>query len=113
MSEEVVALNRLKALTLLSECTGNDIWSIAHCRLRGIPDAWIEELEDCYESGFDRESQTIFLGDKVVNQYHGIRDVDLAMKLGEFLNVDVISLNALSTSRAGLVKAIREAIEED
>jgi hypothetical protein len=109
----MVGLSRLKALTLLSECTGDDIWSVEHCRLRGVPEAWIEELADCYESGFDRPAHTIFVGTDLVNQYHGIRDVDLAVKLGEFLNVDVASLNDIAASRARLVIAIRQAIEEE
>ena len=107
-----ILLTRLKALTLLSECTGDDIWSVEHCRLRGVPEAWIEELVDCYESGFERSSQTIFVRDEVVNQYHGLRDIDLAVKLGEFLSVDVASLDANSATRAQLVLAIRQAIEE-
>lgn len=106
-------LTRLKALTLLSECTGDDIWSVEHCRLRGVPETWIEDLVDCYESGFQRSSQTIFVRDTVVNQYHGLRDIDLALRLGEFLGVDVKSLVANSATRARLVVAIRQAIEEE
>jgi hypothetical protein len=108
-----ILLTRLKALTLLSECTGDDLWSVEHCRLRGVPEAWIEELVDCYESGFERSSQTIFVRDVVVNQYHGIRDIDLAVKLGEFLGVDVAQLDAISATRARLVLAIRQSIEEE
>lgn len=106
-------LNRLKALTLLSECTGDDLWSVEHCQLRGIPPEWIEELADCYESGFLRNSQTIYYQERMVNQYHGIRDVDLAIKLGEYLGVNVEDLIAWSPSRARLVVAIRQAIEEE
>ena len=110
---QTIMLTRLKALTLLSECTGDDIWSVDHCRLRGVPEAWIDALEDCYESGFERSSQTIFVRDMVVNQYHGLRDIDLAIKLGEFLGVDVDALNATTATRARLVIAIRQAIEEE
>ncbi len=106
-------LNRLKALTLLSECTGDDIWSVEHCRMRGLPESWIEELEDCFESGFRTDSQTIYLGDRAINQYYGLRDVDIAIKLGEYLGVDVAALQAVSPSRARLVVAIRQAIEEE
>jgi hypothetical protein len=105
--------NRLKALTLLSECTGDDIWSVEHCRLRGLPEAWIDELIDCFESGFRSDSQTIYLERQAINQYHGIRDVDLAIKLGEYLGVNVPALEAISASRARLVSAIREAVEEE
>lgn len=106
-------LNRLKALTLLSECTGDDIWSVEHCQLRGIPPQWIEELANCYESGFERNTQTIYYRERMVNQYHGIRDVDLAIKLGEFLGVNIEDLIAWSPSRARLVVAIKQAIEEE
>lgn len=105
--------NRLKALTLLSECTGDDIWSIDHCQQRGVPTQWIESLADCYESGYEHDSQTVYYQERMVNQYEGIRDVDLAIKLGEFLGVNVSELIALSPSRARLVLAIRQAIEEE
>lgn len=105
--------NRLKALTLLSECTGDDIWSEEHCRLRGVPEAWIEELADCYESGFRSDSQTIYVERRATNQYQGVRDVDLAIKLGEYLGVPVAELEAVSPSRARLVSAIREAVMEE
>lgn len=103
-------LNRMKALSMLSECTGDDIWSVEHCRSRGVPDVWIEELSDCYESGFQRNTQTIYVDNRVVNQYHGIRDVDLAIKLGEYLGVDVQELMATVATRSRLVAAIREAV---
>lgn len=105
-------LNRLKALTLLSECTGDDIWSVEHCQQRGIPPVWIEELADCYESGLNSNAHTIYYQDRMVNQYHGLRDVDLAIRLGEFLGVNVEELIAFSPTRARLVLAIRQAIED-
>lgn len=105
-------LDPIRALCLLSECTGDDIWSIAHCVERGVPDTWMQELEDCFESGFDRNDQTIYFENSVVNQYQGIRDVDLAMKLGEFLGVDVQAIQATSLTRSDLVRSIREQIEE-
>lgn len=106
-------LNRLKALMLLSECTGDDIWSVEHCRSRGVPEDWIAELSDCYESGFHANTQTIYVENRVVNQYHGIRDVDLAIRLGEQLGVPVQALMETSATRARLVAAIRDAIMED
>lgn len=102
----------IRALCLLSECTGDDIWSPAHCLERGVPAAWLQELEDCFESGFDRDDHTIYVENSVVNQYQGIRDVDLAMKLGEYLGVDVQSLQAISLTRRDLVRLIREHVEE-
>lgn len=108
-----MSFHRLHALQLLVECTGDDIWSLEHCRLRGLPAAWIEELGDAFESGFDRPSDTIYVGENVVNHYQGLRDVDIARKLGEFLGVDVAMLESRSVSRRHLVQAIREAVEDD
>jgi hypothetical protein len=105
-------LNRLKALILLSECTGDDLWSMEHCRQRGVPEQWLVELGDCFESGFDRDENTIYLGTAVTNQYHGIRDVDLAFKLGRHLGFDVQALLASSHSRAEFVLALKAVAEE-
>ena len=100
------------ALSLLSECSGDDLWSIAYCRERGIPAVWIEELLDAFESNFANESQTIYLDNQRVNQYEGIRDVDLACKLGEYLGVDVSHILSLANNRQRAVQAIRESVEE-
>jgi hypothetical protein len=105
-------LHRMLALSMLSECTGDDLWSIEYCRQRGVPEAWIDELLDGFESNFAVDSRTIYVDDQRVNQYEGIRDVDLACKLGEFLGVDTANLLARHFSRKQFVEAIREAIEE-
>lgn len=105
-------MHRLLALSLLSECTGDDLWSLEYCRQRGVPEVWIEELLDGFESNFAVESKTIFVDNQRVNQYEGIRDVDLACKLGEYLGVDTNRLLAYHVSRQQIVAAIREAVEE-
>lgn len=105
-------MNRYKALTLLAECTGNEIWSGEHCRLRGIPEPWIEELLECYESGFQNDHQTIYYEAKLVNQFEGLRDVDIACKLGEYLGLDVKKILDTAWSPVTAVRAIREAAEE-
>lgn len=105
--------DRLQALQILAECTGEDLWSVEHCRLRKVPSAWIAELADCYESGFQHDRQTIYVDQQVVNQYHGVRDVDLAIKVGEYLGVDVNRLADRVLSRVHLVRAIRQAAEDD
>lgn len=105
-------LTPLTAATLLSECDGEEIWSETHCRARGVPAIWIEEHLDCFESGFDQDSETIYLGDVVVNQYRGVRAVDLAIKLGEFLGVDTASLQARYLTRSSLVRAIQEEYDD-
>lgn len=112
-----MTLSRLKALDLLYECDGDEIWPIDHCQSRGVPSVWIDELQDCFESDFSRDEATIYEPDagrnlKRTNQFEGIRAVDLAMKLGEYLNVDVHRLEQEALSRSHLVKAICEAAEE-
>ena len=108
----MVSLDRLKALNLLIECTGDDIWSVELCDSRGVPTVWMEELVDCFESNLQDNSQTIFVGERVTNQFEGIRDVDLARKLGEFLGVQVNLLEPLAHTRADLVRMINEEVEE-
>lgn len=105
-------MERLLALSLLQECTGDDIWSADYCRERRVPEAWIEELLACFESGFRSNLQTIYLADRLINQYEGIRDVDLACKLGDWFGVDVERLISTSGSRAMIVRAIQEVVEE-
>jgi len=96
----------------LSECTGDDIWSIEYCRKRQIPQLWIDELLDAYESGFESENQTIYYRNEVVNQFEGIRDVDLACKIGQYLKLNVARILERQISRSAVVRAIREVIEE-
>jgi hypothetical protein len=105
-------MHRLLALSLLSECTGDDLWSLEYCRQRGVPEVWIEELLDGFESNFAVDSNTIYVDDHRVNQYEGIRDVDLACKLGEYLGVDTGNVLACHLGRHQIVAAIREAVEE-
>ncbi len=104
--------HRMHALSLLSECTGDELWSIEYCRQRGVPETWIEELLDGFESNFALESRTIYVDNQRVNQYEGIRDVDLACKLGEYLGVQTEPILTLGGNRQRIVQAIREAVEE-
>lgn len=108
-----MVLSRLQALSLLHECHGDHIWSLQHCRSRGIPEDWIQELADGYESGLDLEETTIYFNDKKVNQFEGIRDIDLALKLAKFLKIDLRSIIELSPTRRSIVQAIKEKFEED
>ncbi len=105
-------MRRDRALALLSECTGNDIWSPEHCRQAGVPEAWIEELAEAYESGFDTDRETIYYQDQVTNQYFGIRDVFLAMRLGQVLGIDVEAATATAILPADIVLAIQDAVLE-
>ena len=105
-------LPRLTALRLLSECVGNEIWSVSLCREKDVPESWIDELVDCYESGFQSDRKTIYYKDRVVNQYHGLRDVELAYKLAELLGVDTQQATSLAIDPRAQVHALREAVEE-
>lgn len=108
-----ICMNRLKALTLLDECTGIDIWSVDHCRERGVPEDWIEELADAHESSFFQDRETIYYGDQKLNQYHGIHDLKLAIRLVELLGGDVQRFSHLQADRAAYVRALKEMVEED
>ncbi len=101
---------RHRALAILAQCTGDEIWSREHCIAAGVPSAWIDELADALESGFRHDRETIYVDDSQVNQYHGVRDVDLAIKLAESLGLDVDRITTLAHSRRGIVVAIKESI---
>ncbi|QDS93256.1 hypothetical protein FF011L_20180 [Roseimaritima multifibrata] len=105
-------MRRDRALALLTECTGDDIWSPEHCRKAGVPESWIDELSEAYESGFQSDRQTIYYQEKVVNQYHGIRDIELAKKLGTVLGIDVPQTIAFSLRPSDAVNAIWQAVFE-
>ena len=103
---------QLKALMLLNECHGDEIWSAAYCQQRGVPAAWVEELADCYESGFRFDRDTIYVENRPVNQYFGVRDRDLAFKLAEFLGVDTARATGLALGRTAEVRALQEKVDE-
>ncbi|MEO1526891.1 MAG: hypothetical protein AAFX06_15750 [Planctomycetota bacterium] len=103
-------LARHRILALLTECTGDDIWSVEHCRNRSIPDAWIERLADTYESGFESLDETIFTDRGLTNQYNGVRDVDLAICLAHQLGIRVGPHDLARLGRSRLVQAIKDAV---
>lgn len=98
---------------LLDECSGHDIWSVDECRQKKVPEAWIDELADAFESSFFDERQTIYVGEAKVNQYHGVHDLQLAFKLAEYLGIDVNRYRGLFSERGALVRALQEAAEDD
>jgi hypothetical protein len=103
---------RHRLLSWISECTGDTIWPLDHCQRRGVPPDWIERLSDAFESSFDRDSDTIYFDEHRINQFHGLRDVDLAQVIAVQLGLDLARLKAQSFSRTDLVRRIHEAIEE-
>ena len=106
-------ISRIRALGLLEECTGVDIWPVDYCRERGVPEEWIAELADAFESGYDDDRDLIYYEDRPVNQFHGILDFDLAIRLGIHLGIDVQRVTATALTRPSTVQAIKEAVEED
>lgn len=105
-------ISRIKARMLLAECRGDEIWSPQTCRQKGVPESWIEELADTFESGFQSDRQTIYEDNQVTNQYHGVRDLHLAFKLAEFLGVDASRVTELTIGREAEVRALQEAVDE-
>lgn len=101
------------AQMLLLKCTGDEIWSEQTCREAGVPDAWIEELCENYESGFDSDTNKIYGEDgKLTNQYRGVSDLLLARKLADFIGLDWHNAASLAFDRRGEVSAIKEALDE-
>lgn len=97
---------------LLAECRGDEIWAPTTCKKKGIPEAWIEELSDTFESGFRSDRETIYEQGEVTNQYHGVRDLALAHRLAEFLGVDSARVTEFSLGREAEVRALQEAVDE-
>ena len=104
--------SRQQLLNWLSECTGETIWSVVDARDRGIPDHWIETMADAFESNPTHDRDTIYVGDRVVGQYHGIRDVDLARRIAAEIGLPITEIESRSLSRSHLVRNIHDAIEE-
>ena len=105
-------ISRSHALALLSLCDGDEIWSVAYCREQRVPESWIRELADAFESGFDSDRDTIYYAEKPVNHYEGVLAVDLAMKLASVLGVSPTRLLGASRDRDAIVREIRETLEE-
>ncbi len=105
-------MDRLKAMVLLEKCTGREIWSVEMCRREGIPEQWIIEMRDTFESGFDTDLETIYSEDQIVNQYHGVLDRELAYKFASLLGVDVQRAIHSAYSPEMEVRLLKEAVEE-
>ncbi len=80
--------NYFQWMDWLAECDGDSIWSREYCLQRGLPEHLVDALEDGLESGFRSDDQVIYVDDQPVNQYEGIRDVDLALWIGKQCKVD-------------------------
>ncbi len=105
-------LNPISAQLILLKCTGDEIWQEATCRQEGIPESWIEELVDNFESGFDTNRNTLYTDDGLVNQYRGVLDLHLAYKLAEYLGIDWKRATAHALGRRAEVEAIKAELDE-
>lgn len=99
-------------MQLLQECRGDEIWSLDTCRTMGIPDEWLEELADCHESGFLFEQQQIWSEGRLVNQYQGISDVKLALKLADILGIQTSRWIHEPITPHELVRRIKDELDE-
>jgi hypothetical protein len=105
-------INPITAQMLLLKCTGDEIWNEETCRSAGIPEPWIEELIDNFESGFDHDRNTIYNNDQRTNQYRGVLDLHLAYRLAEYLGIDWRRVTASATGRRSEVAAIIAELDE-
>lgn len=105
-------MDPISAQMILLKCQGDEIWDVDTCRSAGVPQQWIEELLDRFESGYDSDRNTIYQGDKMVNQYEGVSDLHLAYKLAEYLGIDWEKASSTAISRRGIVAAIKSELDE-
>ena len=105
-------MDPISAQMLLLKCRGDEIWDDEACRAARIPQAWIEEMKDRFESGFDADRNSIYVDGKLVNQYEGVSDLHLAYKLAEYLGIDWQRATAHAISRMAQVDAIKAEIDE-
>ena len=105
-------LDSVSAQMMLLKCQGDEIWNVETCRSAGVPEDWIEELLDRFESGYDSDRNTIYHENKMVNQYEGVSDLKLAYKLAEYLGIDWERASSSAISRRGIVAAIKAELDE-
>lgn len=107
-----MAFDSTTAQMLLLKCKGDEIWDVQTCLDAGIPQPWIDEMLERYESGFDSDRNSIYVDGKLVNQYEGVSDLQIALKLAEYLGIDWQRVTASVISRRGQVEAIIAELDE-
>ncbi|MEL7496296.1 MAG: hypothetical protein AAFN77_01710 [Planctomycetota bacterium] len=100
------------AQMILLKCTGDDIWDRSACRSAGVPEAWVAELIDRHESGFDSDQNTIYVDESMVNQYEGVHDLKLALKVAEYLGIDWQKITSYTVGRRAVVAALKAELDE-
>jgi len=97
---------------LLLKCRGDEIWPQSDCRAAGVPQNWIDELVEQYESGFDTDQNTIYKDGRMLNQFKGVSDLLLAYKLADYIGINWHRETNHIISRTAKVKALQEALDE-
>ena len=109
-------MDPVAAQMLLLKCQGDEIWSEQECIKAGVPQAWIEELVERYESGFDTDRNTIYVQGndrmRVTNQFRGVSDLLLAYKIADYLAIDWRQETGHLIDRVSKVNALKEALDE-
>ncbi len=114
--EENYSVDPVAAQMLLLKCRGDEIWSEQECINAGVPQDWIEQLVNQYESGFDTDRNTIYVqgenGHQVTNQFRGVSDLLLAYKIADHLAIDWRRETGHLIDRVSKVNALKEALDE-
>jgi hypothetical protein len=105
-------ISEINALALLELCRGDEIWSIEYCRDAGVPEPWVLEMSDVFESGFDSERSKIYETGELRNHYEGVRDLELAYQIANFLKYDTSEIRLTVLDRRRQVAAIKQLIHE-
>jgi hypothetical protein len=105
-------MDQVTAQMLLLKCHGDEIWDTTACLAAGIPEAWIAELTDRFESGFDSDRNSLYVNGRLVNQFEGVSDLHLAYRLAEFIGIDWERVTQSAFSRRAKVDAIKAELDE-
>ena len=105
-------MDPVAAQMLLLKCQGDEIWPEQDCVSAGVPQVWIDELVEQYESGFDTDRNTIYVQGRVTNQFRGISDLRLAYKIAESLGINGHQETAHLMTRTAKVAALKAALDE-
>ena len=105
-------MDRIKAAMLLLKCRGDEIWSLEVCKAEGLPANWIEELQDCFESGFDTDQNKIYYENKLVNQFQGLPDLLIAYRLADYLGINTQLIRNSTIGRTQQVRAMIAELDE-
>jgi hypothetical protein len=112
MSKGLTKISKPLALSLLSLCDGDEIWSCEYCRTHRVPEDWIAKLRDIFESDFSDPGSTIYESGNRLAHYEGVRSVDIAVCVAESLGIEVDPWLLSNNHRAMIVAWVKERLEE-